>query len=464
MKKTLYFSTILFVVMLLLANVGTVEAKPLYWTGGVHPDSSCTDPTHYTVSASPENPYWEDHSGSSQIKWIPDLPVAGTGTFSFGGNSASGSITVTWRKYTSNNGGSTWTNAGQTHQESYPWSINRPYCPTPTNTPSPTPTNTPKPDNVKIDVCHKDQGNGGPNHNGYTINNVSIHSVNDANGVGGHGNHSEDSWAPFVYGGVNYPGQGSYPGPCGEPTATPVPTSTYTPTPTATYTPCVQGNTHVEHSGWSAWIIDPNNNSQYIRGRHVYNVDNTTGQICSDPGEYEYMPRPLCQWNDSLYADEEACQEPTATPIPTNTPTYEPTATPTDVPTATPVPTETPTPEPTKTPEPTATGTFEPTATPTQGCTEGCNEVTPTPPPGTPGCMNPDNRNYDPNATIPDDSFCYVHPPSEWCSKLLEGRPDQPNWKEIPACVQWMKNSAGTNPIETAWLILKAYLNRAPAE
>ena len=54
---------------------------------------------------------------------------------------------------------------------------------------------------------------------------------------------------------------------------------------------------------------------------------------------------------------------PTATPVPTATPTPAPTATPTPEPTATPVPTATPTPEPTATPVPTATSTLEPTAT-----------------------------------------------------------------------------------------------------
>lgn len=83
---------------------------------------------------------------------------------------------------------------------------------------------------------------------------------------------------------------------------------------------------------------------------------------------------------------------------------------------------------------------------------------------GIPGCMKPKNENYDPNATIPDDSYCHVNPPSEWCTKLLEGRPDQPDWKKIPACVQWMKNSAGLSYYEAIKLIVKGLFTKAPAQ
>ncbi len=72
-----------------------------------------------------------------------------------------------------------------------------------------------------------------------------------------------------------------------------------------------------------------------------------------------------------------SCNEPTATPVPTVTPTVPPTATPTVPPTATPTvpPTATPTEGPTSTEQPTATptegptSTEQPTATPTEGPT-----------------------------------------------------------------------------------------------
>jgi len=56
---------------------------------------------------------------------------------------------------------------------------------------------------VSITVCHA-TGNGG-----YVPVPVSIHSVDDANGLNGHGNHSGDSWPSFTFDGVTYPGQGS---------------------------------------------------------------------------------------------------------------------------------------------------------------------------------------------------------------------------------------------------------------
>ena len=96
--------------------------------------------------------------------------------------------------------------------------------------------------------------------------------------------------------------------------------------------------------------------------------------------------------------------EPTATPVPTATPTPkptatpEPTATPTPEPTATPVPTATPTPEPTATPVPTATPTPEPTATPVP-------TATPTPEPAaTPDVSENEGEPQDGNTTGKDDA------------------------------------------------------------
>ena len=72
--------------------------------------------------------------------------------------------------------------------------------------------------------------------------NVNIHSVEDANGVGGHGTHPGDAWEPYTYGGIEYPGQGDMgncedlepedPTPTPEDEPTPVPTEEPTPVPT----------------------------------------------------------------------------------------------------------------------------------------------------------------------------------------------------------------------------------------
>jgi len=55
---------------------------------------------------------------------------------------------------------------------------------------------------VNVSVCHYNPGNGG------VIVVVAVQSVDDANGLNGHGTHGNDSWASFEFGGVTYPGQG----------------------------------------------------------------------------------------------------------------------------------------------------------------------------------------------------------------------------------------------------------------
>ena len=103
---------------------------------------------------------------------------------------------------------------------------------------------------VKVVVCHATSSETNP----YVRINVSVHSVDDANGLNGHGEHENDIWAPFVFEGITYPGQGDQsilendckipeptktPGPTHtpEPTNTLVPTVTNTPVPTDTNTP-----------------------------------------------------------------------------------------------------------------------------------------------------------------------------------------------------------------------------------
>jgi len=57
-------------------------------------------------------------------------------------------------------------------------------------------------DSVKIDVCHQDGQSGN-----YSLVNVDISSVDDANGLNGHGDHEGDAWLSFLFDEVLYPGQ-----------------------------------------------------------------------------------------------------------------------------------------------------------------------------------------------------------------------------------------------------------------
>jgi hypothetical protein len=125
--------------------------------------------------------------------------------------------------------------------------------PTPTNTPipptaTPTDTPTPVPEVHKVEICHAP----GSGSNPYVDIVVSINSVETAQSVHGHGDHTggiypEENWGdiipPFTYQTVSYPGmnwtaQGIaiWTNGCNvpEPTATPTPIATYTPTPTNT--------------------------------------------------------------------------------------------------------------------------------------------------------------------------------------------------------------------------------------
>lgn len=77
---------------------------------------------------------------------------------------------------------------------------------------TPTETPTEPPEHLKIDVCHVT----GSASNPYVLINVNIHSVEDAQHVGGHGDHytapwvfgDDDAWESYTYGGVDYPGVG----------------------------------------------------------------------------------------------------------------------------------------------------------------------------------------------------------------------------------------------------------------
>ncbi len=94
---------------------------------------------------------------------------------------------------------------------------------------------------VSVTVCHAT----GSANNPFIRNNVSLHSVNDAQGLNGHGFHLRDIWAGFWFDGILYPGQGDasrLDSGCNviEPTPTPTtqpPAPTITPDPTPTDLP-----------------------------------------------------------------------------------------------------------------------------------------------------------------------------------------------------------------------------------
>jgi hypothetical protein len=56
---------------------------------------------------------------------------------------------------------------------------------------------------LSVNVCHAT----GSAHNPYNLVIVSVHSVDDATGLNGHGSHTDDGWLPFTYEGVDYPGR-----------------------------------------------------------------------------------------------------------------------------------------------------------------------------------------------------------------------------------------------------------------
>ena len=94
-----------------------------------------------------------------------------------------------------------------------------------------------QPERLKLDVCHAT----GSASNPYVLVNVNISSVEDAQNVGGHGNHENDSWDSYTYGGVDYPGQGDMSN-CSEPEPTEPPPTDPPPTePPPTEEPPCEG-------------------------------------------------------------------------------------------------------------------------------------------------------------------------------------------------------------------------------
>lgn len=183
---------------------------------------------------------------------------------------------------------------------------------------------------VSVNVCH----HTGSNTNPYNLITVAIHSVNDANGLNGHGDHPEDAWQSFVYEGVTYSGQNEdvfgdiIDESCNLIVPTPTPTFTLIP-PTATYT-STPTDTDVPPTATSTSTNTPENTP--------------TSTFTSTPTDIPIIT-------------------PGNTPTATNT--GDPTSTPTNIPTETPTLTATPTNTPFITLTPTATPEFTPTSTET---------------------------------------------------------------------------------------------------
>jgi len=143
-KRGLFAISTLAVLAVLLVPTFNVFA----WNLGISTDKNCDQ---VTVTADPDV-WFEDHSGQSQIKWVPET-VTGTGTFAWGTlqTSMHGTVSVTFRKYTSNNGGNSWTATSVTTIESGNWSVNRP-------------------GNCQITICHVSGSAADPaNYNTLTI-------------------------------------------------------------------------------------------------------------------------------------------------------------------------------------------------------------------------------------------------------------------------------------------------------
>lgn len=151
---------LLWAILIVLVLSTIPLASALAWNGGVDSDPDCDG---VTVTADPENPYWQDHSGMTQVKWVLDN-ISGTGFFPWNGaDSLSGTVNVRWVKYTSTSWGLFWTNTGVPHTQPYSWSER-------------------KPNNCKIKICHATG----------SLKNPYVEIQVDESGLNGHGDHTGD--------------------------------------------------------------------------------------------------------------------------------------------------------------------------------------------------------------------------------------------------------------------------------
>lgn len=68
--------------------------------------------------------------------------------------------------------------------------------------------------------------------------------------------------------------------------------------------------TPIVYSGWSEWQINPENEAQMFRVKFGSHQDLFGRGSCEVAPVFEYMDRPTCEWNETLFADDPACAEP----------------------------------------------------------------------------------------------------------------------------------------------------------
>lgn len=153
---------------------------------------------------------------------------------------------------------------------------------------------------VNVEVCHEDGQSGN-----FSLVTVSVHSVDDANGLNGHGDHEGDSWEPFIFDGVDYAGQGDMDN-CDDDGPPPPP-------PYENCSDQVDLNPTIEYGDWSEWIY----NAQSGLEERTRTVTTTVVQVDARDG--------------SIVCDTEVTQEieietrnPEEPPGPTPTPTPTP--------------------------------------------------------------------------------------------------------------------------------------------
>lgn len=291
---------------------------------------------------------------------------------------------------------------------------------------------------LKVDVCHAT----GSVSNPYVLNSVAIHSVDDATGLNGHGEHADDAWMSFVFENVTYPGQNE--GLFGDiidndcnlivpptPTNTSVPpTSTFTPTdvpPTSTFTP-----------------VPPTSTFTPIPPTSTFTPIPPTATFTSIPPTSTFTPVPPTPTLTyaPTYTPTGTWIPPTATHTATST-LIPPTSTPTNIPptaTATRVPTLTPTIPPTSIPTIPPRPTLVPTLTPTN----------PTSPTNTP--FPPKAANASDNVVYPGDELGTLYI-GENNYKLYKGVNASDGSLLLPSAVRGAALYDGTIWIHRLWNI-----------
>lgn len=230
------------------------------------------------------------------------------------------------------------------------------------------------------------------------------------------------------------------------PTLTPTSTTTTVPTNTITLTATEERKIpwcHFEPNGnyqtlhlpaaalQSAGHMDANGNPLHAGDHPGECVDPTSTSTATLSPTQTMTATPTlvqCNWLEQILLGDVCVDF-------TNTPTIQPSATNTEAPTETGIPTVTDTVDPGTPTLVESTATNDP-GTPTLQPT---SESTVTNDPGTPV--------VDPTGTTENLSTATKVPkgPAEYCTKLLEGRPDQPRWQDNPRCVEYFKNAGGSN-------------------